>query len=87
MTHSDTQRLPGQQQILRHKPYYTDMGPDVSIRDSDGVTSRLPRYGVWTWNAARGKHQVAEVSDDLEALRAKHGEGPLVDLPRLATPD
>lgn len=87
MTHSDIQRRPSQQQILRHKPYYTDMGPDVSMRDSDGVTSHLPRYAVWTWDTARGKHQVAEVSDDLDALRAKHGEGPLVHRPRLATPD
>jgi hypothetical protein len=78
MTHSDTQR---------HGPLYTDMGPEVSIRDSEGVTTRLPRYGVWKWDGAKGRHQVDEVSDDLEALRAKHGEGPLVDLPRPVVPD
>lgn len=71
----------------RHRePLYTDMGPDVSLRDSAGAISHLPRYGVWKWDEAKQRHQVAEVSDDLEALRAKHGEGPLVDLPGATSP-
>lgn len=72
---------------MPREPVYTDMGPDVSIIDSEGVESHMPRYGVWKWDAMKGRHQVAEVGDDLEALRAKHGEGPLVDLPRMAAPD
>jgi len=67
---------------MPREPFYTDMGPDVSMCDLEGTLSRLPRYGVWTWDASKRRHQVAEVGDDLEALRAKHGEGPLVDLPR-----
>jgi hypothetical protein len=70
MTHFDNQR---------NSPVYTDMGPDVSLRDSEGVISRLPRYAVWKWDSTKRKHQVG---DDLAALRAEHGEGPLVDLPR-----
>jgi hypothetical protein len=78
MTRSDAQRRsdrpsPG--------PLYTDMGADVLMHDSEGATSRLPRYGVWTWDAVKRRHQVEEVGDDLEALRGKYGEGPLVDLP------
>lgn len=72
---------------MPREPVYTDMGPDMSILDSEGVISRLPRYGVWKWDVVKGRHQVADVGDDLEALRAKHGEGPLLDLPRPATPD
>lgn len=72
---------------MSSEPFYTDMGPDVSIRDSEGATSPLPRYGVWTWDPSKGRHQVAEVGDDLEALRAKYGPGSLVDLPHALTPD
>jgi len=72
---------------MPREPLYTDMGPDVLMCDTEGAMSRLPRYGVWKWDAAKRRHEVAEVSDDLEALRAKHGEGPLVDLPRPTTPD
>lgn len=71
---------------MHREPLYTDMGPDVLIHNSEGATSRLPRYAVWKWDVSKGRHQVTEVSDDLEALRAEHGEGPLVDLPRQAAP-
>lgn len=87
MTSPETQHWRGPQQTMRQDPVYTDMGPDVLLRDSEGVTTCLPRYAVWKWDAARRKHQVAEVSDDLEALRAEHGAGPLVDLPRQTNPD
>lgn len=62
---------------------YTDLGPDLQMVSPDGTTTNLPRYGVWKWDEGRQKHQVAEVGDDLEALRAKHGEGPLVDRAQL----
>jgi hypothetical protein len=87
MTQHNTQGRPGQQQSPRDKPFYTDMGRDVTLRDSEDVTTHLPRYAVWKWDEAKGKPQVEEVSDDLEALRAEHGEGPLVDLMRPANPD
>ena len=72
---------------MPREPVYTDMGPDVALLDGEGVVSHMPRYGVWKWDPVKRRHQVVEVGDDLEALRAKHGEGPLVDLPGLAAPD
>ena len=66
---------------MRSQPLYTDMGPDITMRDGDGVVTHLPRYGVWKWDSSRQRHQVADTGDDLEALRAQHGEGPLVPLP------
>lgn len=87
MTQHNTHCQPGPQQSSRDKPFYTDMGRDVTLRDSEDVTTHLPRYAVWKWSNAKGKPQVAEVSDDLEALRAEHGDGPLVDLMRPETPD
>lgn len=87
MTHYNTQRRPGRPQSPRDEPFYTDMGRDLTLRDAEGATTHLPRYAVWKWDDAKGKPQVAEVGDDLEALRAEHGDGPLVDLVRPTTPD
>lgn len=60
--------------------FYSDMGPGIELRDDQGVVTALPRYGVWKWNPSKRKHEVAEVGDDLQALRDKHGEGQLVDM-------
>jgi len=87
MTHYDTHRLAGRPMHPREKPFYTDMGRDLALRDSEGTTSHLPRYAVWKWDDAKGKPQVAEVGDDLDALRAEHGDGPLVDLLHQAKTD
>lgn len=65
---------------MSRKLFYTDMGSQLEMRDSGGGVQALERYAVWKWDTNRGKHQVAEVSNDLEKLRATHGEGPLIDL-------
>ncbi len=61
-------------------PFYTDMGAGLLLRNSEGETT-LPRFGVWKWDFAKQRHQVADVGDNLDELRAKHGAGPLVDVP------
>lgn len=62
------------------KTYFSDMGEQVVLSDPERHTKTLPRYGVWTWNPVKRRHEVAEVSGDLEALRAKHGDCPMVDM-------
>lgn len=76
LAHTPLHTLP----LMSHQTFYTDMGPGIELRDEQGEATHLPRYGVWKWDARKGKHQVAEVGDDLEALRARHGEGTLVDM-------
>jgi hypothetical protein len=67
-------------------PIYTDMCASLELRSSQGDTLTLPRYGVWVWDPVRRRRQVADVGDDLQALRDKYGEGPLVDLPGRTAP-
>ena len=62
------------------KSYFSDMGEHLTVTDQDGRVEVLPRYGAWTWNAVKRRHEVAEVSNDLEALRAKYGDCPMVDM-------
>lgn len=76
MTYSDTQSQAGQPRIQGREPVYTDMSPGVTLQDSEGVSLSLPRFGVWTRDMAKRRHQVAEVGENLAALRAKYGEGP-----------
>jgi hypothetical protein len=66
---------------MNRRPFYTDMGANLELRDSTGGTMNVPRYGVWVWDAHRQRHQVVDTGDDLEALRAKHGAGELVNGP------
>ena len=55
--------------------YITDFGQPLRVTLPDGSEAEpIPRYGVWLWNSARQRHEVAETSDDLEALRAKYGQ-------------
>ena len=55
-------------------PFITDAGTDLDMHDQHGKkVGRLPRYGVWKHDPAKGKHQVVETGDDLEALAKKHG--------------
>jgi hypothetical protein len=56
------------------KPFITDAGTDLDMHDEQGNNiGRLHRYGIWKYDEGRGKHQVAETSDDLEGLAKKHG--------------
>lgn len=56
---------------LKAKAYITDFGINLQIRGEDGITSELERYGVWVLSG-RGKYEVAEVSDDVQALMTKY---------------
>lgn len=54
--------------------FITDMGKSHdAINQADGSKLHLARYGVWAHDKARGKHQVIETGDDLDALKKKHG--------------
>jgi len=55
-----------------HAPFVTDMGRQLEVRGNDG-SFLLERYAVWTWDAGKGKHQVAEVSNDLAGLQKTYG--------------
>ncbi len=53
----------------------SDLGHSPTLTNTDtGDEIRVGRYGVWA-NDARGKAEVIDCSDDLEALQAKHGPG------------
>lgn len=60
--------------------YFSDMGEHLTLISDEGHTETLPRYGAWMWNAVKRRHEVAEVSGDLEALRTKYGDCPMVDM-------
>lgn len=54
--------------------FITDLGENLECRGEDGtVAMTLPRYGVWVYDAGKGKPQVVESSDNLEYLRTKYG--------------
>lgn len=54
--------------------YITDFGKPVEAKPEDGgPIINVGRYGVWKFDAAKGKHQVVDSGDDLEALKKKHG--------------
>ncbi len=55
------------------KKFITDMGQSYDITNDLGTeeTTQLPRYGVWG-DTGRGKAEVIDTGDDLEALMSKH---------------
>lgn len=53
-------------------PFITDMGAQLEVKGDDG-SFLLERFGAWVWDPHKGKHQVAEVSNDLKGLQAKYG--------------
>ncbi len=59
--------------------YITDFGQEMKAQ-SDGETINIGRYGVWKYDAAKGKHQVVDTGDDLEELKKKHGNLRVVPL-------
>lgn len=38
----------------------------------------LPRYGVWSYDPAKGKPQCVDTGNDIEALKAIYGDAPIV---------
>ena len=59
--------------------YITDFGQEMKAHGS-GQTINVGRYGVWKYDAAKGKHQVVDTGDDLEELKKKHGDLKVVPL-------
>jgi hypothetical protein len=51
------------------------MGARQELVSDSGGKITLPRYGVWVFSASRRKFEVAETSDDLDALQKKYGPG------------
>ena len=60
--------------------FITDNGGGIRLEDEDGDMIPLERYGVW-WDLGRGKPEVGDLGDDLDALKAKHGDVPVIKLP------
>lgn len=57
-------------------PFITDMGQSHTLREVEtGQSVYVPRYGVWCFDPAKGKMQVAESHDDLAYLQKKYGIG------------
>lgn len=60
--------------------FISDNGRPVNIIDS--ATGRLimvlPRYGVWADDELRGKPQVIDTGDDLDALLETYGNIPVI---------
>ena len=62
--------------------FISDNGKNLQATNEQGeVVCELPRYAVWG-DLGKRKPEVIEVSDDLEALQAKHGPS----LPVFRTP-
>lgn len=55
--------------------FITDLGSSMVRTTDTGEEMKLPRYGVWLYSTSRGKYQVEETSDDLDALQKKYGPG------------
>lgn len=54
--------------------FITDLGETMECRKEDGAVEIIvPRYGVWAYDAGKGKPQVVEASDDLGYLKGKYG--------------
>ena len=52
--------------------FIMDAGYEHTIKWDNNETTTLPRYAVWIYSDSKGKPQVAEVSNDLEYLKAKY---------------
>jgi hypothetical protein len=51
----------------------TDNGSELIGKDDKGkVTLRIPRFGVWDKKHSRGKPQVIDTGNDVEALKKKY---------------
>lgn len=51
--------------------FITDFGSNLMMTQEDGTQTPLERYGVWQWGP-KGKHEVVEVGNDLQALMDKY---------------
>ena len=59
--------------------FITDNGKEVPITDEGGKFVRnLERFAVWSYDDARCKHQVTEVSNDLASLQDQHPNAKVV---------
>lgn len=72
--------------IFRNKKgFVTDFGKEQIVRQPDGKTATMPRYGVWV--NLRGKPQVILATDDFEKAKSKLAKraSAVHDLHRLLT--
>jgi len=60
--------------------FITDLGFPLVATMGDEEWD-LGRYGVWA-DKGRGKPEVIDTGNDLEALKKKHGDLPVYPLPR-----
>jgi hypothetical protein len=60
--------------------FITDAGFPVILTWGDEELD-IGRYGVWG-DKGRGKPEVIDTGNDLDALKEKHGELPVYELPR-----
>lgn len=64
---------PGEFSARLADKFITDMGQSNTAEEVGGSSKiHIPRYAVWG-DRGRGKPEVIETSDDLEALKRKHG--------------
>lgn len=60
--------------------FITDFGEPLQATLDGEPSFIVERYGVWVWDARKGKHQVEETSSDLEFLQNKYGPCEVVSL-------
>lgn len=65
-------------------PFIVDMGRSVPVKVEGGESFTLERYAAWVFDERRGRHQVREVSDDLERLKHRYPGAPIVKVANLA---
>jgi hypothetical protein len=53
------------------KTFITDFGQELPAMKDGEIAFMVDRYGVWVWNAAKGKHQVQTTGSDLDALQSE----------------
>jgi hypothetical protein len=72
--------------VFRNKKgFVTDFGKEQVLRQPDGKTATMPRYGVWV--NMRGKSEVTFVTNDFESAKSKLAKtaSPVHDLHSLLT--
>lgn len=80
MSHSD--RRTYEKVLGKMTTYITDNGKEIPITHEDGTSGgSLERYAVWSYDVARRKHQVTEVSNDLDKLQGRHPSAKLMPSP------
>jgi hypothetical protein len=61
--------------VTPKSPFITDFGKTLDVTDAKTgkVVMKLSRYGVWAYDQAKGKHQVAKTGNNLNTLMKRYG--------------